>query len=158
MLSLYNTLWFLFKAWKTRNSLALQWLRFATFTAVAHVPFLVRELRESHVAWSKKKKKKKNKKKPGKYYLLGFPGGSVLKKPVCNAGDSGLIPGSGLTYWADTAQLLKPKHLEPVLCKERSHRSEKPTHHDWRVAADHCNWRKPAHSHEDLAPPKVKIT
>ena len=46
----------------------------------------------------KKKKKKKNKKKPGKYYLLGFPGGSVLKKPVCNAGDSGLIPGSGLTY------------------------------------------------------------
>ena len=38
--------------------------------------------------WTKKKKKK-----PGKYYLLGFPGGSVLKKP----GDSSSIPGSGWT-------------------------------------------------------------
>ena len=27
--------------------------------------------------------------------LLGFPGGSVLKNPQANAGDSGLIPGSG---------------------------------------------------------------
>ena len=27
--------------------------------------------------------------------LLGFPGGSVGKESACNAGDSGLIPGSG---------------------------------------------------------------
>ena len=27
--------------------------------------------------------------------LMGFPGGSVGKKSVCNAGDAGLIPGLG---------------------------------------------------------------
>ena len=27
--------------------------------------------------------------------LVGFPGGSVGKESVCNAGDSGSIPGSG---------------------------------------------------------------
>ena len=27
--------------------------------------------------------------------LLGFPGGSVVKNPPANAGDAGLIPGSG---------------------------------------------------------------
>ena len=27
--------------------------------------------------------------------LVGFPGGSVGKESVCNAGDPGLIPGSG---------------------------------------------------------------
>ena len=26
---------------------------------------------------------------------MGFPGGSVVKNPPANAGDSGLIPGSG---------------------------------------------------------------
>ena len=26
---------------------------------------------------------------------MGFPGGSEVKVPVCNAGDLGLIPGSG---------------------------------------------------------------
>ena len=26
---------------------------------------------------------------------MGFPGGSVLKNPPANAGDTGLIPGSG---------------------------------------------------------------
>ena len=32
-------------------------------------------------------------------------------------------------YWARMPQLLKPVHLEPVLHK-RSHRNEKPTHHN----------------------------
>ena len=27
---------------------------------------------------------------------MGFPGGSVIKNPPANAGDAGLIPGSGL--------------------------------------------------------------
>ena len=27
--------------------------------------------------------------------VLGFPGGSVIKNPPVNAGDTGLIPGSG---------------------------------------------------------------
>jgi len=29
------------------------------------------------------------------YHLLGFPGGSVVKNPLTNAGDEGLILGSG---------------------------------------------------------------
>ena len=28
-------------------------------------------------------------------YSVGFPGGSDSKKPLCNAGDPGSIPGSG---------------------------------------------------------------
>ena len=30
---------------------------------------------------------------------MGFPGGSVGKESTCNAGDSGLIPGSGKSHW-----------------------------------------------------------
>ena len=37
-------------------------------------------------------------------------------KPVCH------------NYWACVAQLLKPTHLEPVLCNKRSHGNEKPAH------------------------------
>ena len=28
-------------------------------------------------------------------FVMGFPGGSVDKESACNAGDTGLIPGSG---------------------------------------------------------------
>ena len=31
-------------------------------------------------------------------------------------------------YWAHVPQLLKPAHLEPVLCNKRSHLNEKPAH------------------------------
>ena len=31
-------------------------------------------------------------------------------------------------YWAHVPQLLKPAHLEPVLCNKRSHCNEKPMH------------------------------
>ena len=27
--------------------------------------------------------------------FMGFPGGSLVKESACNAGDAGLIPGSG---------------------------------------------------------------
>ena len=30
------------------------------------------------------------------YSIMGFPGGSVIKNPPANAGDAGVIPGSGL--------------------------------------------------------------
>ena len=40
-----------------------------------------------------KKKKKKN--RPWGLTDEGFPGGSVVKNPPANAGDAGLIPGSG---------------------------------------------------------------
>ena len=33
-------------------------------------------------------------------------------------------------YWAHVPQLLKPARLEPVLCNKRSHRNEKPMHHN----------------------------
>ena len=33
-------------------------------------------------------------------------------------------------YWARMPQLLKPACLEPVLCNKRSHRNEKPAHHN----------------------------
>ena len=31
-------------------------------------------------------------------------------------------------YWAHVPQLLKPTHLEPMLCNKRSHHNEKPAH------------------------------
>ena len=33
-------------------------------------------------------------------------------------------------YWAHEPQLLKPARLEPVLRNKRSHRNEKPAHHN----------------------------
>ena len=33
-------------------------------------------------------------------------------------------------YWAHVPQLLKPEQLEPVLHNKRSHRNEKPAHHN----------------------------
>ena len=33
-------------------------------------------------------------------------------------------------YWAHVPQLLKPVCLEPMFRNKRSHRSEKPTHHN----------------------------
>ena len=38
-------------------------------------------------------------------------------KPMCH------------NYWVCVPQLLKPTHLEPALCNERSHQNEKPMHH-----------------------------
>ena len=61
-----------------------------------------------------------------------FPGDTVVKNPPANAGDTGLIPGSGRSHMpqsneapvpqllslrstAREPQLLKPTHLEPTL-------------------------------------------
>ena len=41
--------------------------------------------------------------------------------------------------WAGVLELLKPVHLEPVLCNKRSHCNEKPMHHSDRVAPSRCN-------------------
>ena len=40
-------------------------------------------------------------------------------------------------YWAHVPQLLRPAHLEPMLCNKRSHRNEKPVHHneEWSLLA-----------------------
>ena len=37
---------------------------------------------------------------------------------------------TGCSYWAQVPRLLKPAHLQPVLCNKRRRRSEKPTHHN----------------------------
>ena len=78
----------------------------------------------------------------------GFPGGTVVKNPPANAGDTGSIPGPGRSHMpqsneacapqllslqattteARVPQLLKPARLEPVLRNKRSHRNEKPAH------------------------------
>ena len=61
-----------------------------------------------------------------------LPGGTVGKNPPANAGDMSLIPGRFHMLQATKAhvpQLLKPLHLEPVLCNKRSHCDEKPVHH-----------------------------
>ena len=37
------------------------------------------------------------------HLLWGFPGGSVVKNPPANAGDTGLIPGQGIFLERETA-------------------------------------------------------
>ena len=68
----------------------------------------------------------------------GFPDGPAVKKPLCNAKDTGSIPGLGRSHmpwgsWAHVPQLmsppsrahepqlLQPARLEPRLRNERSH-------------------------------------
>ena len=55
----------------------------------------------------------------------GFPDGSVAKNLPANTGDTGSIPCPGRCHllqsnYAHEPQLLKPEHLEPVLCNRRS--------------------------------------
>ena len=61
----------------------------------------------------------------------------MVENPPANAGDTGSSPGPGRVhmpashnYWARMLQLLKPTRLEPVLRNKRSHRNEKPAHHN----------------------------
>ena len=72
----------------------------------------------------------------------GFPGGTVVKNPPANAGDTGSSPGPGRSHmpWSNQArepqllslcsrahvpQLLDPTRLVPVLHNKRSHRNNK---------------------------------
>ena len=74
-----------------------------------------------------------------------FPGGTVVKNPPANAGDTGSSLGLGRSHMprsnearlpqllslcsrAREPQMLKSVLLEPVLHNKRSHRSEKHTH------------------------------
>ena len=49
-------------------------------------------------------------------------------KPVCHNYWACALESASYNYWAHMSQLLKSVHLEPVLCKKRSHRNEKPVH------------------------------
>ena len=77
---------------------------------------------------------------------MGFPGGSVIKNPPTNAGDTGSIPDLGRShmlcgttkhmwnkYWASTPPTRNGTYwklwaLEPMFCNRRSHHNEKPKH------------------------------
>ena len=54
----------------------------------------------------------------------------VREDPTCR----GATKPMRHNHWARVPQLLKTAHLEPVLRDKRSHRSEKPAHHNERVA------------------------
>ena len=80
-----------------------------------------------------------------------FPDGPVVKNPPCNAGDTGSIPGPGRSHMpqgneASDCSYQRPSALQPRLCNQRSHCSEKPGHH---------HQRNPADSGEDPAQPKI---
>ena len=50
----------------------------------------------------------------------------------------------------------KAPHLAPMLHNKRNHHSEKPIHHNYRLAPDLHNWRKPGRN-EDPWRPKIKL-
>ena len=73
--------------------------------------------------------------------MQGFPGGSVVKNPPTNAGDTGSIPGPGGSHMLRCATTIEPMLyslgtttepmcLEPVLCNKRMYRNEKPANHN----------------------------
>ena len=65
------------------NSLVVPWLGLHTCSGVARVQFLVRELGSLKPRSMGGKKSR------------CFPGGPVVKNPLCNARDASLIPGPG---------------------------------------------------------------
>ena len=76
--------------------------------------------------------------------IESFPGGSVVKKPPCNARDTGKNPHATEqpSQWTITTepmlsackpQLLKPAYLKPWLHNKRSHLSEKTVTATWEL-------------------------
>ena len=84
----------------------------------------------------------------------GFPGGTVVKNPPANAGDTGLSPGPGRSHmprsnWACTPQLLSPcaTTTEAHVPGAHAPQQEKPPQWDTHtpqgsVAPAHHNKRK----------------
>ena len=79
-------------------------LRFSSFTALGPDTIPGCELRSHELLLVAKYEKNK-----------GFPGGSVVKNPPINAGDTGSIPGSGRTHvpWSYRASVPQPLSLCP---------------------------------------------
>ena len=70
---------------------------------------------------------------------MDFPGGPLVKNLPANSGDTGSILGPSLVWKESTHhRATGPVHrnywsvqaLEPMLLNKRSHRSEKPMHHN----------------------------
>ena len=66
----------------------------------------------------------------------------VREDPTCH----GAAKPACHNYWAHVTQLLKPMHLETVLCNKTSHHNEKPGHR---------NEEEPLLSNEDPMQPKI---
>ena len=94
----------------------------------------------------------------------------MVKNPPANAGDKGSSPGPGRSHmlWSNKVrgpqllslrsrdrepQLLKPVHLESVLCNKRSHRNEKPMHR--KEVWPPLQLEKAVHSNEEPKQPKI---
>ena len=90
----------------------------------------------------------------------------MVKNPPANAGDTGSNPGLGRSHMLQSNQarapqllslcsrareprLLKPACLEPVLRNKRSHRNEKPAHHNEEEPPLAVTREKPTCSNED---------
>ena len=78
------------------------------------------------------------------------PGVPVVKSLPAKAGDTTSVFGSGGFHMPLGSCT---RVLEPVLRTKRSHRSEKPTRRDSRVAPSPHTWGEPVHSDEDPVPP-----
>ena len=73
-----------------------------------------------------------------------FPGGTRDGNLLANAGDTVSIPDLGRFHMpqsneAHKPQLLKPVHLESMLCNWRGTTMRKPVHGKLRAAPAHCN-------------------
>ena len=96
-----------------------------------------------------------------KLFWKGFPGGSVVKNPPVNAGDTGLIPGPASSQTQQTTQPATTQchnccwslhALEPVLSNERSQLKETPAQWESRAPQREESPR----SNEDPAQPVPK--
>ena len=58
-----------------------------------------------------------------KRFSKDFPGGPVVKNPLCKVGDVGSIPGPGtkILHAAEQPSSCVTTREKPVLCNERSH-------------------------------------
>ena len=75
-------------------------------------------------------------------WILGFPGGSVVKNLPANAGDMGSSPGLGRAHMPQSNKACAPQLLSPgattteahvprgCVPQQENHCNEKPTHHN----------------------------
>ena len=79
-----------------------------------------------------------------------------------NTGDTGSIPGLGISHmpWGTKAhvpQLLSPRAVEPMLRNKRTYCGKRPTHYNQGVAPTHLNQRKPMRCNEDPMQTKINL-
>ena len=53
------------------------------------------------------------------FFVVGFPGGSEVKASACDAGDLGLIPGSGRSPGEGNGKPLQYSYLENTMDRAR---------------------------------------